>query len=66
MLPGRGFLTALSGRADLDLALLPAESVNADGRFVDDVSADALRAAVPVEIRLSYHFTDALAAGASV
>lgn len=66
LLPGRAFVTALGARADLDLALLPAESVNADGRFVDDMSADALQAAVPVEIRLSYHFTDALSAGATV
>jgi putative radical SAM enzyme (TIGR03279 family) len=62
LLPGAAFLTALRGRDDLDLALLPAESVNDDGLFMDDLDAHALQAQVPVEIRFSHHFTDALAA----
>ncbi len=66
LLPGRAFLEALRSRPDLDLALLPAEAVNDDGHFVDDLSVAALKAAAPVEIRLSYHFTDALAVGAAV
>ncbi len=45
-----------------DLALLPAESVNDDGVFVDDVSFADLVAESPMPLRLSYHFTDALGA----
>ena len=63
LLPGRGFLQALAPRTDVDLALLPAEAVNDDGIFVDDVALAALSAASPVPVRLSYHFTDALAPG---
>jgi putative radical SAM enzyme (TIGR03279 family) len=62
LLPGRAFQDALSHRPDLALALLPAEAVNDDGLFMDDLSLDALRAAVPCAIRLSYDFGDALVA----
>ncbi len=62
LLPGAAFRAALQGRDDLDLALLPAESVNDDMLFMDDVEAYALQAELPVEIRFSHHFTDALAA----
>ena len=66
LLPGRGFAAALTGRAGFDLALLPAEAVNEAGVFVDDVSlADVEEAAAPMPVRLSYHFTDALAAEAA-
>jgi putative radical SAM enzyme (TIGR03279 family) len=60
LLPGRAFHGALWGRSDLDLALLPAESVNDDGRFLDDLSLDQLAATVPTPLRLSYDFADAL------
>lgn len=63
LLPGAAFLAALRDRRDLDLALLPAEAVNDDLRFMDDMDAHALAAAVPMEIRLSYDFADALAKG---
>jgi len=62
LLPGAAFLAALRDRGDLDLALLPAESINDDGMFMDDLDAHALQAQLPVEIRFSHHFTDALAA----
>ncbi len=62
LLPGAAFREALRGRGDLDLALLPAESINDDLRFMDDVEAHALQAELPVTIRFSHHFTDALAA----
>jgi NifB/MoaA-like Fe-S oxidoreductase len=65
LLPGEAFVQALRGRADVDLALLPAESVNEDGIFVDDVSLASLEATAPMPVALSYHFTDALA-GAGV
>ena len=61
LLPGRAFAAALAGRSDLDLALLPAEAVNDDGLFLDDVDVHDLAAAAPVDIRLSYDFADALA-----
>ena len=65
LLPGKAFARALAGRADLHLVLLPAEAVNDDGVFIDDVDARDLAATAPVEIRLSYDFADALgAAGA--
>ncbi len=70
LLPGAGFQAALAAArgdgkgaaAGFDLALLPAEAVNDDGVFVDDVSFAAVAATSPVPVRLSYHFTDALGA----
>jgi len=62
LLPGAAFLEALRDRGDLDLALLPAESINDDLRFMDDLEAHALQAQLPVTIRFSHHFTDALGA----
>lgn len=63
LLPGSSFIRALRDRRDLDLALLPGEALNEQGRFLDDVTWDDLAAAVPVECRTSYHFTDALPEG---
>jgi len=60
LLPGRAFQTALATRSDLALALLPAEAVNDDGLFIDDLSFAALQASVPCELRLSYDFGDVL------
>jgi NifB/MoaA-like Fe-S oxidoreductase len=67
LLPGADFARALAapaGGARYDLALLPAESVNDDGVFVDDLSFDALARSASMPVRLSYHFTDALGADA--
>ena len=61
LLPGVAFLAALRDRRDLDLALLPAEAVNDNLLFMDDMDAPGLAACVPMEIRLSYDFADALA-----
>ena len=41
--PGVALQQALRGRGDLDLALLPSESVNDDGLFIDGMSLDLLR-----------------------
>ncbi|HXQ29757.1 MAG TPA: DUF512 domain-containing protein [Gemmatimonadales bacterium] len=60
LLPGAAFREALRGRGDLSLALLPAEATNDDAVFLDDVSVDDLARSVPMEIRLSYDFADAL------
>ena len=60
LLPGAAFHEALRARSDLELALLPAEAVNDDRMFIDDMSVDALAADLPMEMRLSYEFADAL------
>ena len=65
LLPGAAVQAALQGRRDLDLALLPGESVNDDGLFIDGLSTELLDAATPVEIRFSKDFADALAMGAA-
>jgi putative radical SAM enzyme (TIGR03279 family) len=65
LLPGTAVQQALQGRRDLDLALLPGESVNDDGLFIDGMSADLLAAASPVELRFSQDFADVLALGAA-
>ena len=59
LLPGSALCDALAGR-ELDLALLPGESVNDDGLFIDSMSVEHLRAAVSMEVRLSKDFADAL------
>jgi putative radical SAM enzyme (TIGR03279 family) len=60
LLPGVAMQQALRVRRDLDLVLLPGESVNDDGLFIDSMSFELLGASVPVEIRLSKDFADAL------
>jgi putative radical SAM enzyme (TIGR03279 family) len=60
LLPGAAFREALSGRFDLDLALIPGEALNEDMVFMDDLTLTALRAGSPVEVRPSSCFTDAL------
>jgi putative radical SAM enzyme (TIGR03279 family) len=60
LLPGTAMQRALQGRRDLDLALLPGESVNDDGLFIDSMSLDLLASTVSVEVRVSKDFTDAL------
>jgi NifB/MoaA-like Fe-S oxidoreductase len=60
LLPGATLLAALRERHDLDLVLLPAEAVNDDLLFMDDVEAHALAAQLPMPIKLSYDFADAL------
>jgi putative radical SAM enzyme (TIGR03279 family) len=60
LLPGAAIVRALATRRDVDLALLPAESVNDDLRFIDDMEAHALAARLPMDVRFSYDFVDAL------
>ncbi len=60
LLAGKDFIRSLRDRDDLDLVLLPAESVNDNGSFLDDVTLDELVATVPAEVRLSHNFADAL------
>jgi putative radical SAM enzyme (TIGR03279 family) len=61
LLPGVAMQQALQGRHDLDLALLPGESVNDDGLFIDSMRLDLLASTLPVEVRVSRDFTDAFA-----
>jgi putative radical SAM enzyme (TIGR03279 family) len=60
LLPGNAIAAALAERPHLNLALLPAESVNDDLLFMDDVHAHTLAERVPMPVRFSYDFTDAL------
>jgi putative radical SAM enzyme (TIGR03279 family) len=60
LLPAAAIEAALLERRDLDLALVPAEAVNDDLRFIDDREAAALAARVPMALRLSADFADAL------
>jgi putative radical SAM enzyme (TIGR03279 family) len=60
LLPGKAVLAALQDRADLDLALLPAECVNDDLLFMDEIEAHDLAGQLPMPVRLSYDFADAL------
>ncbi len=60
LLPGVGIGEALRSRRDLDFVLLPAEAVNDDLRFIDDVDVHDLARDLPMPVRLSYDFADAL------
>lgn len=60
LLPGGAVLAALRDRSDLDLALLPAEAVNDDLLFMDDLNAHDVAAQLPMPVKLSYDFADAL------
>ena len=61
LLVGADIRQALSGRADLDLALIPAETINDDGVFLDDERFAAVREELPMPVYPSYDFIDVLA-----
>ena len=61
LLVGADISAALSGRSDLDIALIPAETINDDRIFLDDVSFDELRKKMPMPVFPSYDFIDVLA-----
>ncbi|HEX9249935.1 MAG TPA: DUF512 domain-containing protein [Gemmatimonadaceae bacterium] len=60
LLVGKDILTALSDRHDLDIALIPAETINEDGIFLDDYTLEAVRESLPMPIFPSYDFIDVL------
>ncbi len=60
LLPGSAVQEALRDRRDLDLVLIPGESINDDGLFIDSLSLELLQATSPIEIRPSRDFADAL------
>jgi putative radical SAM enzyme (TIGR03279 family) len=60
LLVGADIRRALENRADLDMALISAESINGDGVFLDDERFEALRASFPFPVHPSYDFIDVL------
>lgn len=60
LLVGKDIMTALSDRHDLDIALIPAETINDDGVFLDDFTLEAVRESLPMPIFPSYDFIDVL------
>jgi putative radical SAM enzyme (TIGR03279 family) len=60
LLPGSAFCAALRERNDLDVVLLPAEAVNDDDRFIDDMPLATVIDAVPAQVHCSYDFVDVL------
>ncbi len=61
LLVGADIRRALVSRADLDLALMPAECINEARIFLDDDTFDAVRDAIPFPVHPSYDFVDVLA-----
>ncbi|MEO8294087.1 MAG: DUF512 domain-containing protein [Gemmatimonadota bacterium] len=61
LLPGAAIRHVLATRPDLDLALIPGESLNENGIFMDDLTFAELAASTAIEIRPSWWFVDALA-----
>jgi putative radical SAM enzyme (TIGR03279 family) len=60
LLPGAAVEEALRNRADLDLVLVPGESLNDDELFIDSMSLERLQTSIPVEPRPSKDFADVL------
>jgi putative radical SAM enzyme (TIGR03279 family) len=60
LLVGADIRRALGGRADLDLALIPAETINDNGLFLDDERFIAVRESLPMPVYPSYDFIDVL------
>jgi putative radical SAM enzyme (TIGR03279 family) len=60
LLVGKDIMTALGDRHDLDIALIPAETINEDGVFLDDYTLEAVRESLPMPIFPSYDFIDVL------
>jgi putative radical SAM enzyme (TIGR03279 family) len=61
LLVGADIRRALADRHDLDLALIPAETINDDGLFLDEERFIALRETLPMPVFPSYDFIDVLA-----
>jgi len=60
LLVGKDILRALENRRDLDIALIPAETINEDSVFLDDYTLESVRASLPMPIFPSYDFIDIL------
>jgi len=64
LLVGADIQRVLMDRHDLSLALIPAETINEDRVFLDDVDFEELRALLPIPVFPSYDFIDFLSAEA--
>ncbi len=60
LLVGADIRRALVDRHDLSIALIPAETINDDGIFLDDVVFEELRDSLPIPVFPSYDFIDVL------
>jgi putative radical SAM enzyme (TIGR03279 family) len=60
LLVGADIRRALKDRTDLDLALIPAETINDAGIFLDDETFVAVREEMPMPVYPSYDFIDVL------
>jgi putative radical SAM enzyme (TIGR03279 family) len=60
LLVGADIRRALADRRDLDIALIPAETINDDGLFLDDERFITLRESLPMPVYPSYDFVDVL------
>jgi putative radical SAM enzyme (TIGR03279 family) len=62
LLVGADIRRALTSRPELDLALIPAETINDAGVFLDDERFEDLRSAFEFPVHPSYDFVDVLGA----
>ena len=60
LLVGADMRLVLGARDDLDVVLIPAECLNEDGLFLDDVPFETLRRECPMPVLASYDFIDVL------
>jgi putative radical SAM enzyme (TIGR03279 family) len=60
LLVGADIERALGGREDLDMALIPAETINDSGVFLDDQKFEELRMRFSFPVHPSYDFIDVL------
>ena len=60
LLVGADIRRALENRRDLDLALIPAETINDNGLFLDDERFITVRESLPMPVYPSYDFIDVL------
>jgi NifB/MoaA-like Fe-S oxidoreductase len=62
LLPGMDIRDAVQGAGDLDAVLIPAESLNDDARFIDDLALTDLEAALRPHVLPAYELSAGLAA----
>ncbi len=60
LLVGADIRRVLGARTDLDMALIPAETINENGLFLDDEAFSAVREEFPMPVYASYDFIDVL------
>lgn len=62
LLVGADIRKAIATRTDLDFALIPAETINESGVFLDDIVFESLKLDIPIPVYPSYDFIDVLTA----